>query len=139
MKKTSLIHKVLWLCHLLLLSALPPILSASIQRSAEQEMRAITLEQLEAHSVMQTKQYLYIGRDDCPDCQAVYPRLTEVNQDNHLGILYYSTSQDRESRPEEMYEVLDALQVDSVPMILLLESGEVRERYSGEDFLALYP
>lgn len=139
MKKISKNH-ILTLCLVLILSVPAPAACAFLQRNADAKMTELTLEQLEARIELKTAKplYLYIGRDDCPDCQKVHPRLTEINRDNHLGILSYSTSRDRESRPEKMYEILDRLQVDSVPMILILENGEVTERYSGEDFVALY-
>lgn len=139
MKKSSK-NQLFLLCLILILSIPAPAACAFLQANADQEMTQLTLEQLEARVDMHTAkpQYLYIGRDDCPDCQKVLPKLTQVNHDNHLGILSYSTSQDRETRPEQMYELLDQLQVDSVPMILILENGEVTQRYSGDDFLTLY-
>lgn len=125
---------------ILVLSLAAPAACTLFQHYAELEMKELTLEQLKARTEMKSPmpQYLYIGRDDCPDCQKVLPELTVLNRKNHLRILYYSTSRDRESRPEQMYEVLGELQVDSVPMVLVLEAGEVTARYSGEEFLALY-
>lgn len=124
----------------LVLSAVAPAACFLLSHNADKKMKELTLEQLKARIEMTASrpQYIYIGRDDCPDCQKVFPSLTELNRKNHLQILSYSTSRDRESRPEEMYEVLDHLKVDSVPMILVLKAGEVTERYSGEEFLALY-
>lgn len=133
-------NQILPLVLVLALSVPAPAACSLLQHEADKEMKELTLEQLAARIEMNAArpQYLYIGRDDCPDCQEVLPKLTELNRENHLRILSYSTSQDRDSRPEQMYEVLDRLQVDSVPTVLVLEAGEVTERYSGEDFLALY-
>lgn len=124
----------------LILSIPAPALSAILQRNTDKTMTELSLEQLETFINGNTskEQYLYIGRDDCPDCQKIFPTLIELNHTYHLGMRSYSTSQDRESRPDEMYEILDYLQVDSVPMILILKNGKVSERYSGDDFLALY-
>lgn len=125
---------------ILALSVPAPAACALLQYNTHKAMKELTLEQLTARIEMNSSrpQYLYIGRDDCPDCRKVLPELTKLNREKHLQILSYSTSQDRDFRPEQMYEVLDHLQVDSVPTVLVLEAGKVIERYSGEEFLALY-
>ncbi|MED9966655.1 MAG: thioredoxin family protein [Blautia sp.] len=139
MKKISK-NQILTLGLILALSVPAPAACALLQYNTDKTMKELTLEQLTARIEMNAArpQYLYIGRDDCPDCQKVLPELTELNREKHLQILSYSTSRDRDSRPEQMYEVLNHLQVDSVPTVLVLEAGEVTERYSGEEFLALY-
>lgn len=139
MKKISR-NQILTVLLALILSIPAPVLSVIVQRNAGKKMTNLSLEQLETFisGNSSKEQYLYIGRDDCPDCQKVLPTLTEINHTYRLDMRSYSTSQDRESRPEEMYEILDCLQVDSVPTILILKNGEVTKRYSGDDFLELY-
>ena len=42
--------------------------------------------------------YIYVGRDDCPDCEEFSPKLQSIIKEEELSVLYYSTSQDREKR-----------------------------------------
>lgn len=103
----------------------------------------ITLEDFEeyVHKSEKTKGktvFIYIGRDDCPDCKELSPKLQKINKSQNLNLLYYSTSQDRKERPDKMYAFLDEIKVDEVPMILELSNGKIAASYSGEDFLSLY-
>lgn len=111
--------------------------------SDENGFTAITLEEFEQYVQEPAKApketlYIYVGRDDCPDCQELTPQLQKINDDFKLGLLYYSTSQDRETRPDQMYALLDELKVTEVPMILEITDGRVSAQYSGSEFTAMY-
>lgn len=82
--------------------------------------------------------FIYVGRDNCPDCEAFSPKLQAITEKEKLSVLYYSTSQDREKRPDEMYALLDEAKVTEVPVILELINGKISASYTGEEFLALY-
>ena len=82
--------------------------------------------------------YIYVGRDDCPDCEEFSPKLQSIIKEEELSVLYYSTSQDREKHPDEMYALLDEAKVTEVPVVLEVVNGKISASYTGEEFLALY-
>lgn len=82
--------------------------------------------------------FIYVGRDDCPDCEAFSPKLQTIIKEEKISVLYYSTSQDREERPDEMYALLDEAKVTEVPVILEVINGKISASYTGEEFLTLY-
>ncbi|MBS5197225.1 MAG: hypothetical protein KHY93_08740 [Clostridiales bacterium] len=82
--------------------------------------------------------FIYVGRDDCPDCEAFSPKLQTIIKKEKISVLYYSTSQDREERPDEMYALLDEAKVTEVPVILEVINGKIYASYTGEEFLTLY-
>ena len=82
--------------------------------------------------------FIYVGRDDCPDCEAFSPKLQTIIKEEKISVLYYSTSQDREERPDEMYALLDEAKVTEVPVILEVINGKISSSYTGEEFLSLY-
>lgn len=82
--------------------------------------------------------FIYVGRDDCPDCEAFSPKLQAITEKEKLSVLYYSTSQDREERPDEMYRLLDEAKVTEVPVVLEVINGKISASYTGEEFLSLY-
>lgn len=82
--------------------------------------------------------YIYVGRDDCPDCEEFSPKLQTIINEEEISVLYYSTSHDREKRPDEMYALLDEAKVTEVPVVLEVVNGKISASYTGEEFLALY-
>lgn len=101
----------------------------------------ITLEEFDASIHGKAEKdtvFIYVGRDDCPDCEAFSPKLQTIIKEEKISVLYYSTSQDREKRPEEMYRLLDEAKVTEVPVVLEVINGKISASYTGEEFLALY-
>lgn len=82
--------------------------------------------------------FIYVGRDDCPDCEKFSPKLQNIIKEEGLSVLYYSTSKDRKERPDEMYGILDEAKVTEVPVMLEIINGKISASYTGEEFLALY-
>lgn len=82
--------------------------------------------------------FIYVGRDDCPDCEAFSPKLQNIIKEEKISVLYYSTSKDREERPDEMYALLDEAKVTEVPVMLEIINGKISASYTGDEFLALY-
>lgn len=82
--------------------------------------------------------YIYVGRDDCPDCEAFSPKLQTIIKEEEISVLYYSTTKDREERPDEMYALLDEAKVTEVPVMLEVVNGRVSASYTGDEFLTLY-
>lgn len=104
-------------------------------------LKTITLEELSVliKTDIGSDVYVYIGRESCPVCTAIYPSIEEVNVNYKLELQYYSTESDREIRPDEMTETLDAIGVNSVPSVVVFSGGEISAIYSGEEFVAMYP
>lgn len=82
--------------------------------------------------------YIYVGRDDCPDCEAFSPKLQTIIKEEEISVLYYSTTKDREERPDEMYALLDEAKVTEVPVMLEVINGRISASCTGDEFLALY-
>ncbi len=82
--------------------------------------------------------FIYVGRDDCPDCEAFSPKLQTIIKKEKISVLYYSTSQDREKNPDEMYALLDEAKVTEVPVVLEIVNKKIAASYTGEEFLSFY-
>lgn len=139
MKKPSRLHLCIG-CLILLLLALALFFFRSLKNT---ELSTITLEEFERYvqTPSETEDqtlYIYVGRDSCPDCAEVYPFLCQLSRRQNLGILYYNTGQDRETRAERMTQLLDQVKIHSVPAVLEIADGAVVALYSGEDFLSLF-
>lgn len=66
---------------------------------------------------------IYVGRDDCPDCEVFRPKLEKVLQENEISGWYYNTSIDREK--EGFQEKMDSIGVRSVPALLIAGNGKI--------------
>lgn len=104
------------------------------------QLPLLSLEEFELllNSKNDSETYVYVGRDSCPSCSLVYPTLCDIKNESNLDICYYSTEPDRDIRPEEMHSLLDRVNVDYVPSIVVLSHGTVQSVISGEDFVNQY-
>lgn len=93
----------------------------------------ITLEELDKAGQSTTLEVIYIGRDSCPQCQDLEPRLKEVSNQCELEFQYYNTSDDREKNYDAMLTVLKKHKVNSVPAILVFQRGHVVKQYEGTE------
>lgn len=100
-----------------------------------ENIQLITLQELEKVIKESDYQVVYIGRNDCPLCEYIMPKLTSYLELNHLKILYYNTQQDRENNKENMYKILDSIPVQGVPFIMIIEHGVISARFTGENIL----
>lgn len=101
----------------------------------------ITLEEFDGCIHGKTEEdnvFIYVGRDDCPDCEAFSPKLQTIIKEEEISVLYYSTTKDREERPDEMYALLDEAKVTEVPVMLEVVNGRISASYTGDEFLTLY-
>lgn len=71
---------------------------------------------------------LYIGRPTCPHCQAYRPIQDKVLKDLGETIAYYNTDDARKAGEKEFIEVLDKLEVATVPTVLKVQDGVVVEK-----------
>lgn len=148
MKNVFRNHKIAAICGIVVLIAAVMAGAFYFLRSPKDDgLTSITLEEFQQYtdpsSSLAKKSsediYIYVGRDSCPDCEEVYPQLLRINSTHKLNMLYYNTTEDRESRPDEMYALLDELKVTSVPSILTVSAGQVTAQHDGKEFLELYP
>lgn len=109
-------------------------------KKTDNDLQVISLEEFE--NILTSKetngQYIYIGRESCPNCTTVYPTLCKISEKNNLSILYYSTEQDREKSPKKMQTLLEKIKVDSVPTVIKIDNCSITQRYDGEEFIKLF-
>lgn len=116
------------------------IIFITLKGKSTQDLETIDLNKFEQLITTATSdvQYIYVGRESCSDCTTVYPRICAISHRENLPIFYYNTESDRESQPEKMHILFNHLKVDSVPMIIKLQNGNVVERYDGEEFIKMF-
>lgn len=76
---------------------------------------------------------VYVGRDTCPHCSAFGPKLIEVIQEEGILVYYYDTAAARADDVEKLNELMNELDVSSVPALLKIENGEVVMRLDDYD------
>lgn len=104
-------------------------------------LKTITLEELNAllkPTNINDITYVYIGRDTCPDCNLIYPKLCEISKKRNLDMLYYNTDLDRNTRKTEMSNTLDKISVKEVPSIIEINNDKTVEIFNGDGFLLEY-
>lgn len=77
-------------------------------------------------------QYLYIGRPTCPICVEFQPILEEVIQEEEIDVYYYNTDVAREENSSILSEMMENLDVTSVPTLMAIENGTEVNRLVGE-------
>lgn len=97
-----------------------------------ENLNPITLEELKTTIHGKEFQVVYIGRDSCPLCEYIMPDFLEYLESTNLDVLYYNTKNDRETRAEEMREVLDSIPVHGVPFIMVVDNQEIVATFEGE-------
>ena len=75
--------------------------------------------------------FVYIGRHTCPVCYEFEPILEEALDNLNKELYYYNTHYAREADAERMIELLDSLEVESVPTIVYVENGQVIDMLVG--------
>ncbi|TCK98281.1 hypothetical protein EDC19_0701 [Natranaerovirga hydrolytica] len=97
---------------------------------------SITLEKLEQIIDTEDQSLIYIGRPSCPVCEYIRPYFIHYIDTENIEVFYYDTSQDRNSRPEKINEILGSINVESIPMTLCIENGTVIRAFSGKNMVA---
>ena len=59
--------------------------------------------------------------------------LNELLIVNNKKIYIYSTTKDRESNPQKMYDFLEIINVNSVPTLIDYERGEIKGYFSNNN------
>lgn len=104
----------------------------------------ITLEDVNQMIEEKQTEILFVTRRGCPYCGDMKQSLLNILPKVDVTIVHYDTILDREKRAEEMYSTLNTLSVKSVPILLFIENGEVKNRLDAtasdealKDFLEL--
>lgn len=72
---------------------------------------------------------IYIGRPSCPYCQMVQPKLEKVAKKNHFQLRYYNTDDARKSNEKKLNHLLNKMQVQSVPTVVLVKDNHVIKKW----------
>lgn len=91
----------------------------------------IELESLQTLKVEEYSGAVLIERKGCPYCEKEVPSLERYLSGKQIGILYYDTAGDRETRREFVLEVMNQYQIESVPTLIILDNGIVTEKITG--------
>lgn len=71
---------------------------------------------------------IYIGRSDCKECAEFENEFIYRLQKNSVEVPTYYTNQDRDGiNSDIMYELLDRYDISSVPCVIYVEDGDVKQ------------
>jgi hypothetical protein len=69
---------------------------------------------------------VYISRSDCGECEIFEDGVVGALEENHYGLLTYSTNSDRDGpRSEEMYALLEENGIRQVPYVMIIKDGQI--------------
>lgn len=78
---------------------------------------------------------IYFKRDDCSACLEIEEELKKYFEDNNCKYMCYSTTLDKNTRSEEMWEQLNNYGISLVPTLLYIEKGNIIYHYEGDEIL----
>lgn len=96
-------------------------------------MQGTTLEDLSLIYNSQKSIAIYFKKDDCPACISIEGGLASYFRENNVDYVCYSTTMDKELRPDYLHEQLMKYGIQSVLSIVFLENGKVTEKWEYED------
>ncbi|OON97614.1 MAG: hypothetical protein ATN36_02760 [Epulopiscium sp. Nele67-Bin005] len=76
---------------------------------------------------------IYIGRPTCPACEIAKPKLEELIDNYKIPAYYYNTDVARNDDEATMTELLNSLEITSVPTIISLKGNVVYDILNGDD------
>ncbi|OON97613.1 MAG: hypothetical protein ATN36_02755 [Epulopiscium sp. Nele67-Bin005] len=76
---------------------------------------------------------IYIGRPTCPACEIAKPKLEELIDTYKIPAYYYNTDVARDDDEATMTELLNSLEITSVPTIISLKGNVVYDILNGDD------
>ncbi|MDR1473273.1 MAG: hypothetical protein LBI41_01720, partial [Lactobacillales bacterium] len=69
---------------------------------------------------------IYVGRDTCPDCQRIMPKLKKQLKNNKKTLYYFDTT----AKGEKLFhyrKFYNSLGVKAVPSIIIAKNGKVKK------------
>ncbi|WP_195572509.1 thioredoxin family protein [Paenibacillus sp. 1001270B_150601_E10] len=138
-KKKWFQNKFLWglviLILILLLLKLPEQMDKKV-------LMPMSNQQLETFLTEKKSGFVYVGRPTCPVCQEFEPKLVKEVKANKAEVHYFNTDEGRKENEEKMVEMLNSLNISTVPALLYIRDGQEVERidegrFSNEDIQQL--
>jgi predicted bacteriocin transport accessory protein len=74
---------------------------------------------------------IYVGRDTCPDCQKIMPKLKKQLKNNNKALYYFDTTAKGE-KLLKYRKFYNSLGVQTVPSILIAKNGKVEKVFNLE-------
>lgn len=108
-------------------------LSASGEKDyiASEYLRGISLDEFEKSLESEDVTVVYVGRDDCKDCNEFEEKIDKTLEEYHVELQAYYTTEDRDGdRSEEMYDLLDEYGIESVPCMIVTENSSVTKLWT---------
>ncbi len=93
----------------------------------------ISLDTLSNLKVQEKNAIIYIEKDDCPYCDKVTNKIDNIAYANDIIIYKYDTIYDNKTRKEKLYSVLNELNVDQVPCVVIIKDSNVYKTYNYEE------
>lgn len=88
--------------------------------------KGISLDEFQQDMQADIPTLIYIGREDCDTCDEFEKKFEDVLKENYTEIPSYYTSEDRKGeRREEMYQILDTYNIESVPTVILVQDLKI--------------
>lgn len=88
--------------------------------------RGITLDELRKDIDSDDEIMIYIGREDCKECQKFEKKFEKILKQVYTEMPTYYTSKDREGdRREEMYNLLEKYRINSVPCVIVVKESKI--------------
>lgn len=127
---------MLLLCVLVLLFSLIFIFNYINDNTQQNKDVLVTIQKEELQDMIDNGKtcWVYVGRDSCPDCQVFYPKLVEFLQTQQLHIYYYNT-ECKASEKQKVRAYYNSLGVKSVPTILEIFNGTIKEVYDVQSYI----
>lgn len=98
-----------------------------------QWLQGILLDQIDDYtssSISNDSSMVYIGRDDCLDCQEFEKELIKQCEIYSYQMPVYYTNLDRDDNYDKMNEILNKYEVTKVPALLVTKQGKVIKKIS---------
>lgn len=91
-------------------------------------------EQLESFLQEQKTGVVYIGRPTCPVCKEFQPTLEKVSEATQTNVFYYNTDLARQEQEMKLSQLMEQLQVPSVPTVIYFKEGKEADRLQDGEF-----
>ncbi|RDF13013.1 thioredoxin [Levilactobacillus brevis] len=109
-------------------------------RKTATPLTRINTEQLNKLVTRKKKTLIYIGRPDCPACDAFSSKMNTELKNNIFRptVYYYNTNANRNNK--NFASTLKGLNITSVPDFLVIKNGKIAKTYTGfDDFYKAKP
>lgn len=103
--------------------------TAIVDLSHTSNIQNISLEQLETSTQDMENAVIYINRRGCDYCGEITSKIDNTAYANHITIYSYDTVYDRTHRKQTVDTVLNNLDVQAVPCVIIIKDNNVEKLY----------